>query len=355
LLREKVSALLAYRDSVGDFEVDPEFRAAALDVLAEPYLGDARAGTDRFEMAANARGHCYLLDEPERHLHPAVARKAARWLRGVMASRPDTQCVLTTHSVPFVDLGDDASYNYLWRDGPRVFSTQFHRRDIDELKLMTEEMGFDRGELLTSVQQLLFVEGRADQTVLETLFGRDLRRLGVVVVPIHSVGRLQRVAEAEVLFRLTSARIRVLVDNDIANTVPALRSDREQLESALRQKKNTELQAVAQLLRTAIQAERDSELEVLSIPVADMFFLLDDGIIGELYRDYPGHDEAETAWLEMRQQTGQQIGRKRFRADRYKVPDDLGMYSHVAMIMRERDVLPLPLVHVVNRLAEWSD
>src|SRR5262249_13767782 len=158
-----------------------------------------------------------LLDEPERHLHPALARKAARWLRDVMARRPDAQCVLTTHSVPFLDLGEGASYNYLWRDGPLVFSARFARHELDELTLLCEEMGFDRGELLSTVQQLLFVEGRADQIVLETLFGRVLRRLGVVVVPIHGVGRLHRVVEAELLFRFTSARIRVMVDNDIAD------------------------------------------------------------------------------------------------------------------------------------------
>jgi hypothetical protein len=353
LMRDRLSALFACTGPGGDFDVDSAFREAALDILSRPYLGDARSRWNGSQLFVD-RIHCYLLDEPERHLHPAVARKAARWLRGVMAARR-AQCVLTTHSVPFLDLGDDASYNYLWRQGPKVFSTQFRRHELDEFRLLTEEMGFDRGELLTTIQQILFVEGRADQIVLETLFGRDLRRLGVAVVPIHGVGRLHRVVEAEVLFRYTSARIRVLVDNDVADFVPALRNDPDALEAALRQKKNTELQALAQLLRTAAQAERDAELEVLSIPVPDMFFLLDDRIITELYREYPGHGQAESDWMEMRERSGQQIGRKRFRSERYGVPDDGGLYSNVATLMRERNIFPRPLADVFDRLAEWSD
>jgi hypothetical protein len=78
-------------------------------------------------------------------------------------------------------------------------------------------------------------------------------------------------------------------------------------------------------------------------------------MISELYRAYPGHDRAETEWHETRERIGQQIGRKRFRAERYNVPDDLGMYSHVATLMRERHILPGPLEHILDRLAEWSD
>jgi len=136
--------------------------------------------------------------------------------------------------------------------------------------------------------------------------------------------------------------------------VPALRADPARLETALRQKKDTQLQAVAQLLITAAQAERDTEIEVLSIPAPDMFFMLDDGVVAELYGDYPGHEQAEAEWRQT-QRPGHQIGRKRFRAERYQVPDDLGMYANVATQMRERDIVPEALTSILDRLAEWSE
>lgn len=169
--------------------------------------------------------------------------------------------------MPFLDVGPAAAYDYLWRssDG-RVFSRQFPVDELHAFGVIAEEMGFDRGELLTNVWRLLFVEGRSDQEFLEILLGSELRWLGVAVIPMHGVGRLHRVDEAEALFRYTAAAIRILVDNDIAPLLPALRADPDKREAAFRDAKSTELQAVAQLMKTAAKADRDAGLKVLSIP-----------------------------------------------------------------------------------------
>ena len=63
--------------------------------------------------------------------------------------------------------------------------------DVDKLSALDQlsaEMGFDRAELLTLTRRLLFVEGRADQTVLEALFGAELRRCGTRVIRMQGTG-----------------------------------------------------------------------------------------------------------------------------------------------------------------------
>ena len=76
-------------------------------------------------------------------------------------------------------------------------------------------MGYDRGELLSSLALILFVEGEADRQVLDELFGAELHRAGVGMIPIHGAARNQQkgVIDAEVLLRFTSTRCALLLDN----------------------------------------------------------------------------------------------------------------------------------------------
>ena len=171
---------------------------------------------------------------------------------------------------------------------------------------------------------------------------------------MHGVGRLHRVVDAEVMLRFTSAGIRVLLDNDVAALVPGLRSNPDLLEEALRNKKNTELRAVAQLIRTARELEREEDIRVLDIQAPDMFFMLDEGVVTEIYGRYPGHADAETAWAQMRSETGQNINRKRFRKEQYQVPDDLDTYRQISALMHARDLIPRALQDVLGHLEEWG-
>jgi energy-coupling factor transporter ATP-binding protein EcfA2 len=355
---ERVGTLLAQQKARRGYGVDPYFRLAALDLLQVVRSsgdGPSTRAADVPELlrrgldvaALFGESNCYFIDEPERHLHPSVARRAASWLGEVMDER-HALCVLTTHSVPFLNLGDQALYVYLWRGEGRTFSTRFRPDELEAVDQLSEEMGFDRGELLASIDQILFVEGRADQIVLEGLLQRELRRMGIAIVPIHGVGRLHRVAEAEALFRYTSAAIAVLVDNDVAGEVPELRNDPEKLEKALRDKRHTERQAVAQLLRTAAMAER--EVEVVSIPTVDIFFLLDEGVIGERFPLYPGHDTALAEWRQNQTTSSQNIGYKRFLSEQYKIPMDLGTFAEVVEIMAERNIVPHALERILTEL-----
>jgi hypothetical protein len=127
------------------------------------------------------------------------------------------------------------------------------------------------------------------------------------------------------------------------------------LRAALRDKKNTELYAVAQLLRTAQHVERDADLEVLSIPAADIFFLLDGDVIRELYPQYPGHEEAQAACREAARVAGHGVKWKDFFENEFGVPSDLTLHERVSARMRDRGMVPEEVRGLVEQLAEWSD
>lgn len=94
----------------------------------------------------------------------------------------------------------------------------------------------------------------------------------------------------------------------------------------------------------------------MSIPAPDMFYMLDATVVSELFGGiYPSHEEAEAAWKETRETTGQMLGRKRFRAGRYGVPDNLSLYTQVAAVMHERSLVPAGLRTVIENLARWSE
>jgi predicted ATPase len=68
------------------------------------------------ELFAEPATRLYLIDEPEQRLHPALQRRAARWLSTAMRQW-DAQCILATHAIPFIDLPGEHDVYELARDG----------------------------------------------------------------------------------------------------------------------------------------------------------------------------------------------------------------------------------------------
>jgi len=86
----------------------------------------------------------------------------------------------------------------------------------EDLQARTEvamDLGIDRGELLASKSVFLFVEGRNDQVVLETLCGPELHEYGIAVIPVHSSSKLKGIIDAEILLRYSSAPAAAWLDN----------------------------------------------------------------------------------------------------------------------------------------------
>lgn len=313
-------------------------------------LADVAFASRSQQMVPRETANIYVLDEPERHLHPSVARAAAGWLRTLIADGT-SQVLLASHAAAFLDYDDAAIVNYARRRG---LVNQLDEIDNDELKavsLIAEEMGFDRGELLSSIRTLLFVEGRADELVLRNVYGRQLREAGVELVPVHGVLHLPGILEAEVLWRYTSAAIAVLVDNDIAKLASDFSSDASARSEGMRQRSNTELHAIAKLYESAAQAEK--QIRLFSIPTFDMFGLLDEDLIRERVPEFPGHLSAERLWIAARDGKAQRgIGRKKFLRQTYGPRlIDLEMFDYVSREMSRAGMKPHVLTAVVAALS----
>jgi hypothetical protein len=138
---------------------DPEDAGPALDDLAAI---DRRAD------------QLFVIDEPERQLHPRLVRSAAAWLSDETRFG-SSHWLLATHSPLLLRLGGSVQYVYLrpgsaGSDGLAIESID--PASLYGLSVIAGEMGFDRGELLTSVGLVIFVEGETDKAVLEGLFDR---------------------------------------------------------------------------------------------------------------------------------------------------------------------------------------
>ncbi len=290
------------------------------------------------------RGWLYVLDEPERHLHPVLQRRAARWLADTVRVR-NSQVVLATHSVAFMSAVDDAAYNYLVRvgDGPSAV-TVIDPPSLERLDLTAEELGLDRGELIALMNVILWVEGRHDQVVIEELFSTDLRRHGIVVAPMHSTSRRKGVLDAEVLLRFSTAKAAVCFDNVGETFLQRLRSEAQFAETARSDESLTsEERSLADLELTARQFGR--RVELVGHPGRDVFEILDDDAIRDCYPQYPGHTEEHRLWdLESRPQ-GEL---KEWRERTLGVPSTVEAYRLIAARMAELDRRPPELARVID-------
>jgi len=249
--------------------------------------------------------HLYLLDEPESHLHPMLARRAANWLRE-LASRPATQVVLATHSPYFLrgnantlwhrvcpQTGDpQGSMPGAWRSSTLK---QIRPHEIEAMSEFAAEMGYDHGELLTTVTLMLFVEGVADRAVLEGLFAAELHAAGVVVVPLHGAAKAKNkgIVEQELLLRFTAAQAALVFDNIHRDEIARLQDDAEYRETVKRKKGWSELQEMAHIIDQAIRSDRP--VVPLPLPAHDIFDLLDESVIQRRFPLFPGHSAARTA------------------------------------------------------------
>ena len=125
----------------------------------------------------------FILDEPEQHLHPRLQRAAAAWLaehvQGTAAA-----AVVATHSVAFMQLDPSTHYLHVLRDGrdgSRV--APLDPRALGAADLAAADLGLDRGELITLVNRIVFLEGQTDRAFIDALYGPELRQAGVVLLP----------------------------------------------------------------------------------------------------------------------------------------------------------------------------
>jgi hypothetical protein len=319
--------------------IDPPFErslGAALALapgLDSPMRDDEASAEDIARRVSAARPRLYLLDEPERHLNPRLQRAAAQWLVDLLETR-GSQGLIATHAHAFLSVGSGPSFVEVRREGGKSQLAPFEAHELTAYSEIAKDIGWDRGELLTSVRVLAFVEGQHDRAVLEELFNLPFHHAGVVLVPIAGVGRHPQIVEHDVLIRFTRATIAVVFDKLERETIARMQTDENFRQESLRSRQ-TELQAMASLLHRAAENQRD--VHPMALPVPDIFDALDEDVLRDQFPDFPGHESGNAAW---EREKAKIPNRKLFYQERYGVPNAIDTYRKVAALMRSLDRIP---------------
>lgn len=343
-LEALISEARAEVDGLYRGELAPELVLAPnrLDQLAD-WLSDHPTQGSLFDMRLLLellRGTLYLIDEPERHLHPALARDAAKWL-ALRMDAARAQAVIVTHSPAFID-APGASSIYVGRGRSQTVFRSFPPSELTALDRIAEEMGFDRGELLARVRSVLFVEGSMDRVVLEELFSDELRQKGILIDVYAGIGHIEAITENPLL-RYTGAAAAVLVDDVSADTIRQLKNDPGFARSL---RGNNEAAALARLLRRA--AELEKSVEPLSHGAKDIFFLLHDDALHDISDSWSGHAEAARRYAEHRE-AGSREGFKSFYQRECGIEVSVETCRTAARHMAKAGRRPTALVEVIDQ------
>ena len=292
----------------------------------------------------------YLIDEPERHLNPRLMREAARWLEGWLAEHR-AQAIVVSHAVAFLGAGENSRHAFVERNAETASLRPFSPLEVTAMTEIGLSLGLDHGELLGLTRLLLFVEGLGDRAVLETLFGARLRSAGIVVVPISGTKNHPVIVEGDVLLRYCSHRAAVVFDSLSDECIRRLRDPEYRTQVYQRKpRSSTECINMAKLLDAAAEAQR--EIEPLPLEALDMFDLLDDQTLREIFPRWPGHAEAQLAHgLEKpRDRSYWDHLRTEYGAD--KTVDVLG---RAAARMRDLKLIPAVLEKLVSDAERLAD
>lgn len=292
---------------------------------------ETSAGDDRERrLIGLAASTMYLLDEPERHLHPLWHIPMADWLNQRIARNDEAQALIATHAVPFSDVEETSTLIHIWRaPGARSSVSALKRSELSALSAVALDVGWDRGQLMSTVAIWLFVEGRADQAVLQVIAGEELRTAGVAIIPLHGESRASGVLDSEIVLRYSSAAVAVWLDRVPAELVADLLADAKAAISISNDKSKTpEIRTMAKLVATA--AEHGREVAPVPHPGADIFDLLNEDAIRQLFPTYPGHEAAHRAADEAG------IGFKQHCQNAYGIRSDVAGLRRIAVEMVNR-------------------
>lgn len=191
---------------------DDESRSAVQQIFAS-----ATNSTVRDALRPALRLHLY--DEPERHLHPDAQRRIQR----ALSSPEETDVMLATHSHLFLG-GANWTHLHLGASPEGPVLTPFIPAELDVASAVTRQLGLSRGELLSRIRYVLFVEGPVDVLVLRTLYGDLFDDAGVLLLPIHGVDESASLAELELFGRLVDVGAGLLVDHARSTWLDARRA-----------------------------------------------------------------------------------------------------------------------------------
>ena len=130
--------------------------------------------------------------------------------------------------------------------------------------------------------------------MLQALAGDELRSAGVAVIPLHGESRASGIIDAEIVPRYSSAAVAVWLDRVPAEALAKIMADPMSAARVANDKSQTpEIRTVAKLVAAAAHYGR--EVTPIPHPGGDIFDLLDERTITQLFPSFPTHHEARQA------------------------------------------------------------
>ena len=320
----------------------PEGQLAS--VLSKPESADWTTGRHR---------RLFIVDEPERHLHPNVQREAASWLRKTNAEQGGL-CLLATHGTPFLALPTDQKpllYVYARRSGKGTTCEPFDADQINILDRSVSELGFDRGELLTTVSLFLIVEGIHDLVFVEKVFG-ELHAARIALMPLEGLSNYKAVLDSDALWRYTTADVALSTDKFEAAFLREIVEDPKKAKKLRAAGAPEETKMLGKLIGNA---ERNHmRIYLLGHRGSDLIDVLDESVITAEFPGYPGHEKAQKLWAEA-SEAGVKAGqRKTFYEQRFGIPTQVETYVRLGEAHATAGAKPPALQRIVDDVIALS-
>lgn len=327
-------------------ELDPARRSWVTGRLADAL---AKPGPEDWTRRLARHRRFFVVDEPERHLHPNLQREAAAWLRDAARQR-GAPCLVATHSTPFLGLpsdGADVLYVYVTRDDGGARCEPFDPGSLRTLDDMTASLGFDRGELLTTVSMFLVVEGIHDPFVLERVFGGELRAARIALLPMDGIANYQAVLEADALWRYTTAEVAITTDKFDRGWLEQVISDPEKAKELRKSDAQEETKLLGKLI--GIAQRHGKTIHLLGHRGADLIDVLDEEVVVQVFPKYPGHEVAKQRWQAEVDSGVKSNQRKVFFEREFGIPATVDSYIRLADAHAAAEVKPAPLQAIVDQ------
>ncbi len=232
---------------------------------------------DEYFIARVEKIRVYLIDEPERHLHPIAQREAASWIANLVEQPGAPSVVVATHSPAFLDLPSQlAQYLGVTREEGASRAHSITTEEMRHLDGFADRLGVSRADLIQLVRLVIIVEGKHDKLVVEHFFAHELARARAIVLPIRGTRNKGGIPESETLAAL-GVPIVVLFDD-----VHAAFLDGE------RDAETNEEKHLVSLREQWRERRGDAAFRLVAFPLPDIFAALPEAALREAIRKRHG-------------------------------------------------------------------
>jgi hypothetical protein len=319
----------------------------------EGHLAGVLEKPDSADWTKGRHRRLFIVDEPERHLHPNLQREAASWLRETNVQQGGL-CLLATHGTPFLALPNDQDpllYVYAERTGKGTVCKPFDADEINKLDRIVSELGFDRGELLTTVSLFLIVEGIHDLLVLDRVFG-ELRAARIALLPLDGLSNYKAVLDSDALWRYTTAEVALSTDKFEPDLLREVIGDPKKAKELRKADAPEETKMLGKLIGNA---ERNGKrIYLLGHRGADLIDVLDEAIVKGEFPGYPGHEEAQRLWSQELESGANAGQRKGFYERHFKIPTQVDAYARLGEAHATAGAKPPALQRIVDEAISLS-